>query len=78
MGKSPILAFDKLDKNKFTILHSQCNVSYSIEGFKEKNQDKILDDIADIVNNLFEHESKKQRGKTLLEKFEIEINDLMG
>lgn len=34
LGKSSVLSFDKLDKNKFTIFHSQCNVSYSIEGFK--------------------------------------------
>lgn len=32
--KSTCLEFDKLNKNKFTILHSQCNVKYDIEGFK--------------------------------------------
>ena len=25
---------DKLNKNRFTIIHSQCNVKYDIEGFK--------------------------------------------
>jgi myosin heavy subunit len=32
--KTPCLEFDKLNKNRFTIIHSQCNVKYDIEGFK--------------------------------------------
>lgn len=52
-------------------------MKYDIEGFKEKNQDKVLPDIADIVNNLFENDSKDQIGKTLLGKFSKEIDDLM-
>lgn len=32
--KSGCLEFDKIKKNKFTILHSQCNVKYDIDGFK--------------------------------------------
>jgi myosin heavy subunit len=58
--KSTHLEFYKLSKNKFIILHSQCNVKYEIDGFKEKNQDKILPEIADIVNNLFEGSNKGQ------------------
>lgn len=34
LGKSDSLLFDKIHKNKFTILHSQCNVKYEIDGFK--------------------------------------------
>lgn len=40
--KTPCLQFDKINKNKFTIVHSQCSVKYDIEGFKQKNQDKVL------------------------------------
>jgi myosin heavy subunit len=58
--KSQNLEFDKLSKNKFIIIHSQCSVKYEIDGFKEKNQDKVLPEIADIVNNLFENNSKGQ------------------
>jgi myosin heavy subunit len=32
--KSQCLEFDKLSKNKFIIIHSQCNVKYEIDGFK--------------------------------------------
>ena len=32
--KTGCLDFDKHNKNKFIILHSQCNVKYDIEGFK--------------------------------------------
>jgi myosin-7 len=53
LSKYHSLKFDKFHRNDFTILHSQCNVRYSIDGFKEKNQDKVLPEIAEIVNNLF-------------------------
>jgi len=69
LGTSPYLKFDILNKSKFVIVHSQCNVKYEIEGFKEKNQDKVLPEILDIVNNLFEHDSREQSGKTILTKF---------
>lgn len=32
--KSSCIEFDKINKNKFVILHSQCNVKYDIDGFK--------------------------------------------
>ena len=53
LSKSEHLKFDKTSQTKFTILHSQCNVKYEIEGFKEKNQDKVLPEILDIVNGFF-------------------------
>lgn len=34
LSKCTALKFDKIHKNNFTIIHSQCNVKYSIEGFK--------------------------------------------
>lgn len=52
-------------------------MKYSIQGFKEKNQDKVLPEILDIVNNLFENQNKDQAGKTLLNKFSVEIEELM-
>ena len=68
-GKNPILKFDPHKKMSFMINHSQCAVNYTTEGFKQKNQDKILNDIANLVNNLFQHENKKQEGNTLLKRF---------
>jgi hypothetical protein len=32
--KVPVIVFDKLNKGKFSIVHSQCGVKYDIEGFK--------------------------------------------
>lgn len=32
--KSTCLEFDKMNKNKFIIIHSQCSVKYDIDGFK--------------------------------------------
>lgn len=40
-GKSRLIRFDLINKNNFTIIHSQCEVTYNIEGFKLKNQDKV-------------------------------------
>ena len=40
-GKSRLIKFDLLNKNYFTIIHSQCEVTYNIDGFKLKNQDKV-------------------------------------
>lgn len=34
LSKCTVLKFDKIHKNNFIIIHSQCNVKYSIEGFK--------------------------------------------
>jgi myosin heavy subunit len=44
-SKSLLLRFDLIKKKNFTIIHSQCEVTYNIEGFKFKNQDKISLDI---------------------------------
>lgn len=38
----------------------------------------MLPEILDIVNNLFENENKEQVGRTLLNKFSVEIEELMG
>ena len=51
--KSPHLTFDKINKSKFTIAHSQCSVNYIIDSFKQKNQDKVLPEIAGIVTKFF-------------------------
>ena len=40
-SKSRFVKFDLLNKNNFTIVHSQCEVTYCIEGFKSKNQDRV-------------------------------------
>jgi myosin heavy subunit len=76
-NKNKLMRFDLLKKNNFTIIHSQCEVTYNIDGFKFKNQDKINQDIEDIYKKLFENENKNQAGKTLLKKFEKEIEDLV-
>lgn len=76
-GKNALIRFDLIRKNHFTIVHSQCEVTYSIDGFKFKNQDKISADIEDIYTKLFINENKNQVGKTLLKKFEKEIEDLV-
>jgi hypothetical protein len=34
LSQYPILKFDKFHKTDFTILHSQCQVRYNIDGFK--------------------------------------------
>jgi myosin heavy subunit len=54
-NKNKLMRFDLLKKNNFTIIHSQCEVTYNIEGFKFKNQDKINQDIEDIYKKLFEN-----------------------
>lgn len=36
-----IIKFDKINKNKFTVIHSQCEVCYNVDGFRLKNQDKV-------------------------------------
>jgi myosin heavy subunit len=41
--ETPYLSFDKLNKNKFCLIHTQCPVNYTITSFKTKNQDKIND-----------------------------------
>lgn len=77
-GKSALLRFDLIKKKHFTIVHSQCEVTYHVEGFKFKNQDRVSADIEDIYTRLFVNENKNQVGKTLLRKFEKEIDDLVG
>jgi myosin heavy subunit len=32
--KSQSVEFDKLNKSKFVVIHSQCSVKYDVEGFK--------------------------------------------
>lgn len=41
--KNSRLAFDKLHKHKFFLIHTQCQVCYNVTGFKSKNQDKVND-----------------------------------
>jgi myosin heavy subunit len=50
---SKLIKFDLINKGRFTIIHSQCEVSYNIEGFKLKNQDKVNLEIEDIYRKLF-------------------------
>lgn len=76
-NKNKLMRFDLLKKKNFTIIHSQCEVTYNIDGFKFKNQDKINQDIEDIYKKLFENQNKNQAGKTLLKKFQKEIEDLV-
>lgn len=52
-GKNPLLRFDLIKKNNFTIVHSQCEVTYNIDGFKLKNQDKVSAEIEEIYTKLF-------------------------
>lgn len=52
-GKHRHIKFDLLNKNNFTIIHSQCEVTYNIVGFKAKNQDKVNADIENIYKDLF-------------------------
>jgi myosin heavy subunit len=40
-GKNQLIRFDLIKKKDFTIVHSQCEVTYTIDGFKFKNQDKV-------------------------------------
>ncbi|CAM6000776.1 unnamed protein product [Sphagnum balticum] len=50
-SENKLIRFDLLNKNKFTVVHSQCQVTYNIDGFKMKNQDKTPiseDDIPEI------------------------------
>lgn len=51
--KCNLIKFDLLNKSNFTIVHSQCEVTYNIEGFKLKNQDKVSVDIEDVYKKLF-------------------------
>jgi myosin heavy subunit len=66
---SPSLTFDKINKGKFKIMHTQASVDYCITAFKIKNQDKINDEIMDVVVKLFDNTMKDQTGKTILSKF---------
>jgi myosin heavy subunit len=70
------LSFDKLKPDLFTLMHSPCSVSYSIAGFKTKNQDKFNDDILELVGALW-GERKDKGGKTILTKFSKQMDDLM-
>lgn len=67
--KNPLLRFDLIRKHLFTVVHSQCEVTYTIDGFKLKNQDRVSTDIEAIYSQLFANENKQQAGKTLLRKF---------
>jgi myosin heavy subunit len=73
ISRPKILTFDKINKNFFTLAHTQCSVIYNIDGFKAKNQDKVNEEISDIVNKLFENNNREQVGKTILTKFSKEI-----
>lgn len=68
-SKNQLIRFDLIKKKNFTIVHSQCEVTYNIDGFKFKNQDKVSVDIEEIYTKLFVNENKNQVGKTLLKKF---------
>ncbi len=48
-----ILKFNKINNAEFILEHSQCQVAYSIQGFKKKNQDKVKTEIEEIVATLF-------------------------
>ena len=78
LKNTSIVEFDKLNAHKFKIKHSQCDVVYSVNGFKAKNQDKVISEIEDIVNKLFSHQNKDNVGKTLLNKFSKDIDNLMS
>ena len=73
-----LIEFDKINKGNFMVKHSQANVTYNVSGFKLKNQDKVIMEIEDMVNGLFEHKKRENFGKTLLNKFEKDIENLMG
>jgi myosin heavy subunit len=73
----PALTFHKINKVRFTIQHTQAPVEYSISAFKTKNQDRINEEIMEVVGRLFENTMREQAGKTILSKFSKEIDDLM-
>ncbi len=73
-----LLGFDKHNQDKFMIRHSQADVFYSAKGFKAKNQDKIITQIEEIVNVLFVNEKRENFGKTLLNKFSKDIDNLIA
>eukprot|EP00919_Chromeraceae_sp_WS-2016_P013989 GHVR01032999.1.p1 GENE.GHVR01032999.1~~GHVR01032999.1.p1 ORF type:complete len:118 (+),score=9.83 GHVR01032999.1:4260-4613(+) len=52
------LKFDKINNKKFMVIHSQCDVYYNVNGFKFKNQDKIIAEIDDIITKLFANKNK--------------------
>jgi len=51
--QSPHITFDKLNPKTFALSHSPCEVAYSVEGFKVKNQDKRHQDISDLLEKLW-------------------------
>jgi len=67
--KHPNFTTSSIDKHKFTIIHSQCRVTYDINGFKLKNMDKVSPEITDVYSRLFVNPNKEQTGRTLLFKF---------
>lgn len=75
--ESQHLAFDKLKPQLFTLSHTPCPVTYSILNFKSKNQDKVNQDILDLIGNLW-GDSKEAVGKTILSKFNKQMDDLMA
>ena len=66
--QSPQISFDRLNPHIFALCHSPCDVSYSIDGFKVKNQDKIHQDISDLLEKLW-NSKESSSGKTILSKF---------
>lgn len=72
-----LMQFDKINEKAFVIAHSPASISYQVTGFKLKNMDKVGPEIEDICANLFKINKGNQIGKTLLQKFEKEIDELL-
>ncbi|KAL4436229.1 hypothetical protein ABPG74_015820 [Tetrahymena malaccensis] len=45
------LVFPKLIKFTFTICHTQSNVEYNVEGFREKNMDELSQEVSNAILN---------------------------
>lgn len=69
--KSPHILIANNSKNTFTIVHTQSNVTYTIDGFKVKNEDKVTPEIDAILDSTFQiPKTTNVKGKTIAFKFD--------
>jgi myosin heavy subunit len=73
------LLFSMTEKNRFTIVHTQSNVTYTIDGFKSKNEDKVTDEINNVLESIFplNQTGARDKSKTIISKFDVEVKTLM-
>lgn len=73
------LLFSLTSKNTFTIVHTQSNVTYTVDGFRGKNEDKVTREIDGVLDSSFPLDAVAgdTKNKTIVSKFDVEVKLLM-